>query len=235
LKRNFDPKARHLEELEKIRLAVFDLDGTLIDSARQIVLAVNRTREGLQLSNVEKELLKSKIGLPAKELFSDLSLSRTESDTAVKSFRTHLRAIRLEPSDAFSKSFELLDFLKVKGMKLAIATNKPTDLAKIALKETELLPFFDLVVGGEKLSPKPNPATVAKCLLHLNQAPSRAVMIGDRLEDMLAASAVNVSAYGVLQGIHNEVELRNAGAKQIFLSISHLFRKLKEGWNFENI
>jgi phosphoglycolate phosphatase len=216
-----------LEELGLAKLVLFDLDGTLIDSARQIMLAVDHSREDLKYTHGERDFLKSKIGLSAYELFADLKLSESEIEKAVELFREYLWAIKLEPNDVFNDVQKLLELLRNKGLKLAVATNKPTDLAKHALESVSLLNFFDLVVGSENLAPKPNPAILISCLATLKIKPPQVVMIGDRCEDMSAARAAKVLGYGVLQGVHTEEQLKVSGASKVFRDISQLLRQVK--------
>lgn len=224
-----------MEELGVISLVIFDLDGTLIDSSNQIIQAVQLTRKNLDLENGDFEFLYSKIGLPAKALFSDLNLSNFESESTVLHFRNLLKNLTLGREDVFSDSHNLLSFLKNKGLKLAVATNKPTELAKTALQTTGLSTYIDYVIGGEILDPKPSPAIVLECIRELKLKPENSVMIGDRREDMFAACAAGVKAYGLLQGVHNFSDLKSAGAQQVFACISELYLKLQGGWNFENV
>jgi phosphoglycolate phosphatase-like HAD superfamily hydrolase len=60
-------------------------------------------------------------------------------------------------------------------------------------------------------------------------------MIGDRLEDIRAASSARVTSYGVLQGVHNQNQLYESGAKNVFLSITDLYDSLVRGWNFGDL
>lgn len=224
-----------MEELGVNPLIIFDLDGTLIDSSSQIIQAVQLTRKNLQVENADYEFLYSKIGLPAKELFSDLNLNDFEAESLVSHFRNLLRELVLSRHDVFSEVPELLGFLKNKGIKIAIATNKPSNLANTALETTGLSQYIDYVVGGETLEPKPNPAIVLECLRVLKHKPENSLMVGDRREDMLAACAAGVKAFGLLQGVHNYSELISAGAQQVFTSISEYYSKLQGGWSHENL
>lgn len=221
-------------ELNK-KLIIFDLDGTLIDSAKQIVSAVDAARAELKLPSANPESLESKIGLPAKELFSDLELSTEDINNAVVIFREHLKIIRIDQSDVFESVFELLTSLKRMDLILCVATNKPTDLAKLALANVELLDFFDLVLGSDNLPPKPDPAILNYCLMHFGVEAAQAVMLGDRVEDMRAAQSAGVSGVGILQGIHKTSELIDAGANRVFSNISEILVVVNEGWNFADL
>ena len=217
------------------KLIIFDLDGTLIDSTKQIVSAVDAARAKLKLPNANPEFLESKIGLPAKELFSDLELNTEDTDNAVAIFREHLKIIRINQSDVFESVFELLSSLKKMDLILSVATNKPTDLAKIALANVELLDFFDLVLGSDNLMPKPDPAILNYCLMHFGVEAAQAVMLGDRVEDMRAAHSAGVSGVGILQGTHKISELIDAGANRVFSNISEILVLVNKGWDFADL
>jgi phosphoglycolate phosphatase len=224
-----------LEKLAVNKIVIFDLDGTLINSNEQISEAVKLTRDELNFPQPNTLFINSKIGLPASELFSDLKLKASDETFVVEKFRLILKSISLEPRNSFTGSGKLLELLKSKGMRLAVATNKPSDLARNALEETELSKFIDVVVGGEKLRPKPHPAIVLKCIEELKSRPALAVMFGDRCEDMIAANEAKVPCYGLLQGIHGSEDLKKAGAKGVFKNISELLKSIQDGWNFENL
>ena len=220
--------------LEK-NLIIFDLDGTLVNSANQIISSVISARELLKFAPAQSDFLYSKIGLPARHLFSDLVLSENDEKNLVETFRANLKNRKLEQSDVFADVPELLALLQKSGYKISVATNKPSDLAVHALESSGLLPYIDYVLGSEKHPPKPDPAILDTCLLHFNLETSQAVMIGERCEDMMAAKSAEVLGLGITQGIHNTTQLRDAGAAQVFNDISEILTYIKKGWNFEDL
>ena len=224
-----------MEELGLKKLVVFDLDGTLINSSSQIVEAVLQSRKDLGWDPADKDFLTTKIGLPAKELFCDLNLGEEEIEKGVSTFRHHLRNLKLNPRDSYQGALELLQSLRGNGQKIAVATNKPLELARRALSETGLLELIDHVVGVDGLPPKPDPAVIRACLSHFQINSSVAVMVGDRCEDMEAARAIGVSCIGVNQGAHSQAELLQAGASQVLANLSGILEKVREGWNFEHL
>jgi phosphoglycolate phosphatase len=220
--------------LEK-NLIIFDLDGTLVDSANQIISSVQSARKQLNFVPAESDFLYSKIGLPARHLFSDLILSENEVTNLVEAFRANLKNTILNQNDVFTDVPELLALLQRIGYQISVATNKPSDLARQALESSGLLELVDFVIGSEKLPPKPDPAILETCLSHFKVQPSQAVMIGDRREDMMAAKSANVLGVGITQGIHNPAQLKDAGAAQVFNDISEILTHMKKGWNFEDL
>lgn len=233
---NFGQTVRHLGRIgNKIKAFLFDLDGTLVDSTNQIIEAVGLTRSELKYNAAAEKFIASKIGLPAKDLFEDLELLESEALIAVKLFRSNLSSIKLNKNDLFKGVPEILRFLTEKGVKLGVATNKPTELAAQALMDCEIHDYFNFIVGIENHPPKPDPAIILKCLELLLIDPHEAVMVGDRVEDILAAKAAKVVAFGIAQGAHSEENLLSKGADSTFISISMFYQKLIGGEVIENL
>ena len=219
----------------KIKGFFFDLDGTLVNSTNQIIESVFRTRSSLEYLQAPEGFVESKIGLPAKELFGDLNLEEAEALRAVILFRSNLIELRLNQSDLYEGVPEFLDSLHENGVSLAVVTNKPTNLAIQVLEDTGIRRYFDFVIGADNLLPKPSPEMILKCLALKSIQPKEAVMVGDRIEDVLAAKSAGVFAVGIGQGIHTEDELLNSGAQATFQSISEFHEWIKSGGKIENL
>jgi phosphoglycolate phosphatase len=225
-----------LEKLELVKkLIIFDLDGTLIDSADQIYTAACLTRETLHYAQAPKEILTRRIGLAAEELFFDLDLSNAELVNAVEMLRTHIGLLKLTELNLFPNVKELLRLLISRDYLLAVGTNKPLWLADKALTECKIRGSLSLVVGGDSLPLKPDKAIIENCLNYFHIPATSAIMIGDRIEDIRAASSARVTSYGVLQGVHNQNQLYESGAKKVFLGITDLYGSLVRGWNFDDL
>ena len=118
---------------------------------------------------------------------------------------------------------------------MGVATNKPTALAIQSLIDSGIHDYFDFIVGVDNSPPKPDPAIVLKCLELMSIEPHEAVMVGDRIEDVLAARAAKVLAIGIVQGVHSEENLLMNGAESTFHSMWLFYQKLHEGEVFENV
>jgi phosphoglycolate phosphatase len=215
-------------ELEKSTF-LFDLDGTLINSSRHIVQAVNLTRSDMGLRFISDHHITSKIGLPASQLFEDLSLEAQELNLVINNFRQHLRAISMSAKDVYPGVISLLELLCRLGRKLAVATNKPRSLAIKALHESGILPSFSLVVGADDLPPKPDPGILKECIKSLGSTPKETAMVGDRPEDMMAAVSAGATGIGVTQGFHSKKELLDSGAEIVVKSFSEIERIIRAG------
>jgi phosphoglycolate phosphatase len=226
---------RHGRIGNNIKAFLFDLDGTLVDSANQIYEAVDLARVELKYAAAPEKFIYSKIGLPAKDLFADLDLTESELSNAVTLFRFHLSNIKLSENDLYGGVPEILQMLAEKGIKLGVATNKPTALAIQSLSDSGIHDYFDFIVGADNSPPKPDPAIVLKCLELMSINQHEAVMIGDRIEDVHAAKAAKVLAIGIAQGPHSEEYLLTNGADITFSSMKLFYHKINEGEVIANI
>ena len=205
------------------------MDGTLIDSTNQIYEAVVLTRKNKGYPDLNLAQIQSKIGLQARELFSDLNLSAPEEESAIDFFRRHLLSLKLDQSHLFDGVFELLIWARENKIRMAVATNKPRNLALKVLEDTGIAEFFEHVEGSDNLPSKPNPAIITRCLDVLEVERHLVCMIGDRVEDTLAAKKSGVQAFGVIQGPHTSEAHIEAGAEKTFQNFNSLLDFFKLG------
>jgi phosphoglycolate phosphatase len=199
---------------------IFDLDGTLIDSAAQISRAVNRTlsTRGYPVKS-EREIFKD-IGLPAAALFAHLELNEIDSNEVVANFRLELLCEIEKFNLAFDSALHFVRTLKEKDLFVGVATSKPTDLAKSVIVNSEYRTLVDHVEGIGENKPKPNPGMILKIMS--DNRLSNGVMFGDRPEDMVAANNAGIKAVGIAQSVFSTQELLRAGATMAFSSFAEL-------------
>lgn len=165
-------------------LVVFDLDGTLVDSAHQIAVTTNETRRLFGLSPADSRQLQSWFGKHPEIFFSELSSE--DKELAVNSFRTAIsESLHLvKPSLGVHN---LLDYLKGRNVTVAVATTKPSWLAKSVIREVGISTYFDHVQGSEGINPKPSTDIFKKVEESLGFFPKTKFAIGDRISDMKAS------------------------------------------------
>lgn len=178
------------------RAVVFDLDGTLIDSAPDIIGAVNDVLTMQGHSPVSPSTLHARIGLPAAQLFSELPDDDVEPMLAL--FRDRLRTHYIDQTRAFPGALELLNAIADSGWRVGVATTKPTDLAERALRGAGLARSIRYVQGSETLPAKPDPAVINACLAGLSA--TSGWMVGDRTEDVIAGRRAGLKTVAVCQG-----------------------------------
>lgn len=197
---------------------IFDLDGTLIDSFNQISKCASWVRDQLGMKRKSKQDLEKLIGLPADALFSDSPPEILEE--AVLMFRNELlREIKRENAE-YEGAADLLNMLKIRDIRIAIATSKPHHLAQLVVENSALNGLIDHVQGLDGFAPKPDPEVIKRCQIRLQA--KRFAMIGDRPEDINAGLNAGCYTAGIAQGAFGEKSLRDVGAHETFRSIKHL-------------
>jgi phosphoglycolate phosphatase-like HAD superfamily hydrolase len=182
-------------------LVVFDLDGTLADSANHIAEATNAIRKVFGLETAPKSNLKRWYGKPPSIFFPELL--GPQNLEAVEEFRRLLSETK-ELVKPMPGSVEILTWLKNNNVDVAVATTKPTLLASEILSQIELRYFIDHVQGSEGLRPKPSSDVFIKLQNSLTYVPDIKFSIGDRVSDMKASLNAGYNST-LLNSMLNEV------------------------------
>ena len=197
---------------------IFDLDGTLVDSVGQIGYSINQTRNHFGYKELPSERIEELIGLPIQSFLSDLALDNSNIDSLIVHFRKILEMEINKENIIYPGVEQFLTSLRMKGFQLAIATSKPTYLAKLVVKNSPLSTLFDVIRGTDGFPAKPNPTCILMAMEELGT--SSAIMVGDRVEDILAAKAAGIDSIGIAQSFHNSQALKSAGALNAFDSFT---------------
>ncbi|WP_422505301.1 phosphoglycolate phosphatase [Stenotrophomonas sp. GZD-301] len=190
-------------------LVVFDLDGTLVDSAADIAEALNRTLEDWQLPRVPEATVLTWIGDGVRRLVEQAFTaagSDADLDAVMPGFMRHYEACLLRSPRLFDGVEAALHALRDRNVTLAICTNKPSALVAPLLQHFGLQNLFALVLGGDSL-PERKPSGVP--LRHIADAfkvaPAAALMVGDSITDYRAAvdagMPVALVRYGYPRGL----------------------------------
>jgi phosphoglycolate phosphatase len=195
---------------------IFDLDGTLVDSVSQIGYSINLARNDFGYKELPAERIEELVGLPIQYFLSDLPLDDYKIDLMIIHFRKILEMEVNKQNTVFPGVEQLLTRLQTKGLKLAIATSKPTYLAKLVVENSPLSNLFDVIRGTDGFPAKPDPTCILMAMEELGT--SNAIMVGDRVEDILAAQAAGIDSIGIAHSFHNSQDLKSAGALHTFES-----------------
>lgn len=204
-------------------LLIFDWDGTLMDSTRQIVSAMQSAIQESGLPERSPDQLRDLIGLGLNEtvqrLFPGIDPER------VRNWLSVYRRRYVSPSSRavlFESVRETLQRLTDDGYELAVATGKSRRGLERVLTQTETADFFRCTRCVDEAASKPAPGMVNAILLHTATLPEHALMIGDTEYDMAMARAAGVDALGVSCGVHGGARLRAAGACAVLTSVAEL-------------
>lgn len=177
------------------KVAVFDLDGTLVDSVPDIHAALDRLMLGQNKPGFSRGEVVPMIGDGVRVLVTRACAARglAFSEALLERFMADYSANASELTVPFEGIPAVLDALAARGWKLAVCTNKPEAPARSLLADLGLLERFDAIAGGDSLPVrKPDPGHLLGCLAMLGGAVERAVMIGDHRNDMLAARGADI-------------------------------------------
>lgn len=176
---------------------VFDLDGTLVDSSRDLLAAVNLTRHEFALPALTHAQVIGMVGDGARKLVERaLPTDRhADLDVAVKSFMHHYAACCTREVTAYPGIPETVERLAHRWP-LAVLTNKPAAMTAPILAHVGMAPFFRLVLGGDSLpTRKPDPAGLRHIATHLNVEVGDLLLVGDSHVD--AATAKHAACHFV--------------------------------------
>ncbi len=192
-----------------IAALVFDLDGTLVDSAEDIAEAINRSLEELSLSRVSEATVRSWIGEGVRRLVA-IALAHAGSertpDEVMPLFMRHYHDCLLRSPRLYDGVADALQQLQARGLPMAICTNKPSALVPPLLAHLG-------IVGGDTLPQrKPSPEPVLHAARLLGRAPAQCLMVGDSATDLEAANAAGMPIALVRYGYPRDLDLDAAGA-----------------------
>jgi phosphoglycolate phosphatase len=214
-----------------LRLAIFDCDGTLVDSQHSIVTAMRGAFDAAALPCPERGTILSIVGLSLPQAMARL-LPEADADLheAMVGHYKHsffeMRSAGTLREPLYDGIGELLDVLEAQGWLLAVATGKSDRGLNAVLSHHGLLERFVSLQTADRHPSKPHPSMIETALADAGVARENAVMIGDTSYDMLMARAAGVAALGVGWGYHAPEELVAAGAHSVAMDSAELARHI---------
>lgn len=200
--------------LKDCDLVIFDLDGTLIDSHQLISHTLVKITQEWGLTDRPIDYYNQLIGLPLEKIVENEQIPIGRVDEFIQEFQNRLGDKTVYETRVFSGVFDFLNLLKNSSKNMAIATSKPSELAKLAIDSCGLSKFKFYVQGTDGFPAKPNPEVVLRCLKKFGTRST--IMFGDRVDDIKAASTAGISSIGLALGLHMEQDLLDAGATLVF-------------------
>lgn len=200
-------------------LVVFDLDGTLVDSASDIAEALNRTLQDWQLPRVAEATVLAWIGDGVRRLVEQAFTaagSTLDVDAVMPGFMVHYRQCLLRSPRLFNGVREALAQLQARGVALALCTNKPSALVQPLLDHLGVGTVFDPVLGGDSLPQrKPDGGPLRYIADHFGLRPAQCLMVGDSLTDYQAAQDAGMPIVLVRYGYPRGLDLDHNAAMAV--------------------
>ena len=202
-----------------IKLAIFDLDGTLADSLYDLADAVNKALSDAGFPAHGYEEYKHFVGNGAKKLIERALPPGTEEDVREKihtDFSRNYRENCLDKTKPYDGITGLLGTLSEMGVSCAVASNKPDEFSAHVVEGLFGKGVFSLIRGKREGIPvKPSPEIVYSIADELGISLGSAVMIGDSDVDVETAHNAGIRCIGCIWGFRGEEELRSAGADRL--------------------
>lgn len=200
---------------------LFDLDGTLTESAPGIINSLKYALERLGVQDYDRAILNKFIGPPLAVSFEKFFGFKGEKcNNAIKIYREYFSEKGLFENAVYPGVEDMLDTLKSAGLKLAVATSKPEVYARRILDKFGLSGYFEVICGipldNEHMT---KAQVIARAINELGAANKQAaLMVGDRDYDVAGAHQNGIECLGVTYGYGSRAELEGAGAEYIAVS-----------------
>jgi len=200
----------------KFKGVIFDLDGTLLDTIKDITSTLNLVLARRGCRQYSEEECKLMVGdgmeVLVKRAVPEIADDAQAIQDLIQEYRREYAITYKQHSRPYEGILEVLARLKDGGLKLAVLSNKSHEFTVRMTRE--LLPFeFDAILGARPGTPvKPDPAPLYQVLRELGLKPSEVVYVGDTSVDMETARAGGLLAAGALWGFRDKEELLKSGA-----------------------
>ena len=209
-----------------IKLIIFDFDGTLGDTQRNIVLTLQQTMKTLGLAVQDEETCTATIGLTLGDSFRRMypELDETRINECLDTYRRLFDENKkiLVPA-LFPGVVETLDTLKKKGLTMSIASSRSSKSLNEFLTDMGIADYMSFVIAGDHVEKgKPDPEPVLKTLAALGADASETLVVGDMPVDMFMGRRAGAITCGVTWGNATRQDLQDAGADYIIDDMTDL-------------
>ena len=188
--------------MKQIDLLIFDLDGTLVDTRRDLANSVNFALNALKLPALQIEEVMSYVGDGLKKLL-DRSLPKDGLENigeVIDIFSEHYREHCLDFSGFYPDVVNILNYFQDK--KMTVVSNKPEEFTRLILEGLRIADFFEIILGGDSLPlMKPDPGPILHILDKLNASNEKTAIVGDGTTDIEAGKAANILTCAVTYGL----------------------------------
>lgn len=203
------------------RLALFDCDGTLVDSQANICRAMEDCFATARLDPPPREAIRRIVGLSLVPAIAQLlpQAEARQHELLAEDYKRAFHAMRsngaLDPEPLFDGVADAIETLDAKGWLLGVATGKSDRGLALILEHHGLAHRFVTLQTADRHPSKPHPSMIETAMAESGAAPETTAMIGDTSFDILMARAAGAHAVGVAWGYHTMHELQQAGAHHV--------------------
>ena len=213
---------------------LFDLDGTLIDSLGDLHVAINRSLSEISARSLTREEVAKFIGKGARNMVErsltavlGTAPSRQQAERLYARYIFYMQEVNGQHSELLPAVFESLSQLQEVGYKMAVVTNKPNVVIPPLLERFKLSKFFSVVLGADSVAhPKPHPDMLLKAINLLGVDFPHTFMIGDSLNDALAARNAGIASLLLKTGYNEGLKIEQWA--QLYAPDTPVFDTMRE-------
>jgi phosphoglycolate phosphatase len=210
-----------------LKLVIFDLDGTLVDAYPAIIRSFNYAMRQSGYPAQDSLTIRRQVGWGDKNLLKPFIKPR-DLKKVLYLYRRHHRGSLLKYSRLYSGSRKTLSYLKGRGLKLAVASNRPTEFSRILIRHLGLKSYFDYILCADKLRyAKPHPEILNRIMRRFSVKPQEVVYAGDMAIDAQAGRRAGVATVIVTTGSSPLSKIRKERPGRIIRRITELIRGLQ--------
>ena len=213
---------------DSIKLIIFDLDGTLVDAYQAVARSLNYTLKKIGLPAQDHQTIKRRVGWGDRNLV-EWFVPVGKVDQALGIYRRHHKKSLRMGTKFLPGVRKLLNHLRRKHYRLAIASNRPTAYTLIILRYLKIENLFDCVLCADKVSrPKPAPDLLSQIMRRCSWKPFEALYVGDMVIDVQAGKRAGVKTIAIVTGSSTKAEIRRQKPFRIVDHIGHVAEVIEE-------
>ena len=220
---------RSNELLKNRRLVLFDLDGTLVDSAADLYRAMNLSLEKLALPAVTEAQVRIWVGKGAAKLCEMVlqhlfgQVNAEQHQQLLATFMDIYAQELCVHTSIYTGVLDFLNYCQTQNITMACVTNKPEHLAQGVLDSLGLSGYFKILLGGDSLAErKPHPLPLLHCMEIQNVSAAETLMVGDSSNDVEAARRAGIDCIAVSYGYNHGENIADSQPRQIVDSLAEL-------------